>query len=128
MLVRPDRRAIQNEPFQIGVLEGLEDPLPDPFFGPAIVPLPDGAPLAKAFGQIAPRGTGLADPKNGINEETVILGGYAGVAGLAGEEILDAIPVFILNLVAAQRQRSWGGNLMESLLFCSKLPEIVYTP
>src|SRR4051794_9125225 len=106
MLVRPDHGAVEDHPLQVGVLQRLEDPLPDPLLAPAVEPLPDRAPGPEPLGQVAPRGAGLGDPEHGVDEEAVVLGGHARVPGLAGEEVFDAIPVVIRDLVAAHRERS----------------------
>ena len=96
----PDHGAVEDQPLQVGVLQLLEDPEPDALGGPAIEPLPHRVPLAEALGDVAPGGAGLADPEHGIDEETIVLGGDAGVAGPAGEEVLDPFPVFIRYRVA----------------------------
>ena len=115
MLVRPDHGAVDDHPLQVGVLQGLEDPLPHPFLGPPVEPLPDRAPEPEPLGQVAPRGPGLADPEDGVDEEAVVLGGHAGVAGLAGERVFDASPVLVLDLVAAHREHSGCETLGETL-------------
>jgi len=81
----PRERAVDDHPFQVGVLECDEDPLPDPLGGPAIEPLPDRVRLAEPLREVTPGGPGLADPEHGIDEEAVVLGGHAGIARLAGE-------------------------------------------
>jgi len=86
-------------------LEDGEHPLPDPFVGPAVEPPPDTVPVAEVFGQVAPRGTGLGDPKDGINEKTIVLGGLPMLAGLAGQVVLDSLPVGIFNRVAGWHSR-----------------------
>jgi hypothetical protein len=85
VLVRPDHGTVENHPFQVGILEGLKDPLPDPFLGPTVEPLPDRAPRAKSFRHVAPGCPGLANPEDGIDEKAVVLGGHAGIAGLSRE-------------------------------------------
>ena len=106
MLVRPDHGAVEEEPLQVGVLQGQEHPRPDALLGPAIEPLPDGVPLAEACGEVAPRGAGLGDPEHGVHEEAVIFGRYAGIAGLSGQEIPDPLPVLILDLMASHGRPS----------------------
>jgi hypothetical protein len=65
--MRPDHGAVEHEPLQVGVLQDLEHPLPDPLLAPAIEPLPDGVPVAEAFGEVAPGGAGLGDPEHGVD-------------------------------------------------------------
>jgi hypothetical protein len=100
VLVGPDHGTVEDQPLQVGVLQLLEDPEPDPLGVPAIESLPYRVPLAKSSGDVSPGGTGLADPEHGVDEESVVLGGDAGVARPAGEEALDPFPVFIRYLVA----------------------------
>lgn len=97
--MRPDHGAVENEPLQIGVLQLLEDPEPDPLAGPPIEPPPYRVPVPEAFGKIAPGSPSFGDPKDGVDEETVVRGGHTGVVILAGKEALDAFPVFIRYLV-----------------------------
>ena len=95
-----DHGTVQDQPLQVGVFQLLEDPVPDPFPGPAIEPPPDRIPVAETRGQVAPRGAGLADPEDGVDEESVVLGGDAGVSHLAGKQAFDPLPVFICYRVA----------------------------
>src|SRR3954447_2265760 len=125
MLVRSDHGAVDDHPLQVGVLQFLEDPLPHPLLGPPVEPLPDRTPRPEPLGQVAPRGPGLGDPEDGVDEEAVVLGGDAGVAGLAGEHVLDAYPVLVLDLMAAHgghscRETSWQSLpiLLKTLRIC----------
>jgi hypothetical protein len=99
--VGADHGGVEHQPLQVGNLQGLEDLLPDALARPAVEAAPHGVPLAEALGQVAPRGAGLADPQHGVDEEPVVLGGGAGVGGLAGEQVLDPLPVSVADLVAA---------------------------
>src|SRR5262249_47465871 len=101
VLMRPDHGAVEQEPLQVGVLQGQEPPLPGPLLRPAIEPPPDGVPVAEAFGEVPPGGAGLGDPEHGIDEEPVILGRDAGVASLPGQKVSDPLPVLILDLMAS---------------------------
>ena len=100
--MRPDHRAVEQDPLQVGVLQCLEDPLPDPRAGPAIEPAPDRIPGAQALGQVPPGGAGLGDPQDGVDEEAIILGGHAGLSRLTRQEVCDALPVLVFDLVATQ--------------------------
>jgi len=93
--VGSDHGAVEDQPLQVGVLQRLEDPEPDTLGAPAIVPPPHRVPVAEPLGDVAPGGAGLADPEDGVDEESVVLGGDAGVAGATGEEVFDPFPVFI---------------------------------
>ena len=93
--MRPDHRAVEQDPLQVGVLQCLEDPLPDPLASPAVEPAPGGVPVAEALGQIPPRGAGPGDPEDGVHEKTVILGDLPVLAWLPGKEILDPVPILV---------------------------------
>ena len=95
MLVGSNHGTIYDHPFQVGVLECLEHSFPDPLGGPSIEPLPDRTPKPEPLGKVTPGCPCLGNPENRIDEEAIVLGGYTGVAGLPGQEILDAIPEFI---------------------------------
>ena len=43
---------------------------------------------------------GLRNPEDRVHKEPIILGGHTRIAFLAGQEILDAFPMFIRNRVA----------------------------
>src|SRR5438093_13753443 len=102
MLVGADDARIQNQPFQVGVLQLAKNPLPDSFARPTIKPSPDGVPFAEALWKIAPGSTGLRNPKNRVNEKSVVGSSHAGVAFLARQKILDTFPMFIRNSVATK--------------------------
>jgi hypothetical protein len=106
MLVRPDHGAVEDHPFQVGVPQRLEDPLPDPLGTPAVELLPDRIPATEPLGQVTPRCPGLGDPVGGVDEEAIVLGGHAGVARFAGEEVIDAFPVVFRDFVATHRESS----------------------
>src|SRR5205823_13878939 len=91
-----------NQPVQVGVLQLAKNPLPDSFARPTIKPSPDGVPFAEAFWKIAPGSTGLRNPKNRVNEKSVVGSSHAGVAFLARQKILDTFPMFIRNSVATK--------------------------
>ena len=99
MLVRPDDGAVDDEPFQVGILEGVEDPAPDSLLGPPVEPSPGAIPVAEALGEVTPGGTGLADPQYSVDEKSVILGGHTNMSVLAGQQVLDVSPAFVRDLV-----------------------------
>ena len=95
-----DHRAVEDQPLQVGVLYLLEHPEPGALTRPAIESPPHRVPVAEAFGEVAPRRAGLGDPEDGIDEESVVFAGHAGVTGLAGEQVFDPFPVFICYCMA----------------------------
>ena len=124
MLVCPDHGAVDDDPLQVGVLEFLEDPLPDLLLGPPVEPLPGRTPGPEPLGQVTPRGPCLGDPEDGVDEQSVILGGHAGVAGLTGEQVFDAFPVLVLDLMAAHGEHSGCETSQEFLPILLKTPRI----
>jgi hypothetical protein len=76
-------------------LQRAEDAFPNSFASPAVKPSPHRVRFAEPLGQIAPRGARLRNPENGIYEESIVFGGHSWIACLAGQEILDAFPMFI---------------------------------
>jgi hypothetical protein len=99
MLVRPGSGAVEEDPLQVRVLQFVEDAPPDPFSGPTIEPSPATVPVAEAFGEIAPRGPGLGDPEDGVDEEAVVLSGHARLSRLAWQITFNVFPVIIRYLV-----------------------------
>jgi hypothetical protein len=120
--VGSDHGTVEDQPLQVGVLQDLEDPEPDPLGGPSIEPFPRRVPLAEAFGYVTPGGAGLADPEHGIDEETIVLGGDAGIAGSAGKEVLDPFPVFIRYRVAIHGACSTASESFKRLPVLRKSP------
>jgi hypothetical protein len=100
----PDRGRFDQEALQVGVAaEGLHDPGEDARLGPAVGPLIHGVVLAEPLGRVGPGGPGAGDPEDGVPEQTVVAGGGAGVAGLAGQEVLDASVLLVGQLEASHR-------------------------
>src|SRR5262245_64915338 len=91
--VGADDGRVEDEPLQVGVLEGLEDPLPGALPRPAVEAPPHGVPLAEAFGQITPGRARLGDPQDGVEDQAIVLGGPAGLAGASGQQVLDPFPI-----------------------------------
>ena len=56
--------------------------------------------MAESLGQIAPRDAGAGDVQDGVDEPAIVLGDAAMLPRLARQQVLDALPVGIGNLVA----------------------------
>ena len=82
-------RAVQQQPFQIGIAKLLEDSPPNPLARPAIKAPPDGVPIAEPLRQITPRSASLGDPKNRIEKPTVVCRCHAGLTFPTRQKILD---------------------------------------
>ena len=100
-----DDGRVEDQPLQVGVLQGLEQQPPGALPGPAVETLPDGVPVAEAFGQVAPGDAGSGPPQDGVDEEAVVLGQPAGLAGPSRQQVLDAVPVGIRDGVAVRHGR-----------------------
>src|SRR5262245_59326987 len=59
-------------------------------------------PIAEALRKIAPRRSGFTDPQDSIDEQPIVIGGDARIALFARQQILDSLPTFIRNCVAAE--------------------------
>ena len=118
----PDHGAVEDEPLQIRVLQRLEYPEPHTLAGPAVEPPPGGVPVPEALGEVAPGGTGLGDPEDGVHEMTVVGGRDAGVAGPAGEEAVYPHPVFIRQLVATHGWMLGGCDAVSPIALVTLTP------
>src|SRR6185369_8753429 len=105
VLVGADDGGIQQQHTEIRILQVLQDGAKHPGLTPAIEALKNAVPIAKPFGQITPRGTGLGNPQNGIHKQAIILGRHARVAFLAGQQVLDGLPLLIRDFMASQHER-----------------------
>ena len=63
-----DNRRIENQPLQVGVLQGDEDQLPIALGGPTVESPPVGVSISEAFGQVTTRSTGPGNSEDGIKE------------------------------------------------------------
>ena len=73
MLVGANDGAIEQQPFQVGILEFSEDAFPNPLPGPAVESPPHAVPVAEALGQISPGSPGFRDPEDCVDEQAIIL-------------------------------------------------------
>src|SRR3974390_278062 len=106
MLVGANDGAVEQQPFQIGVLEFPEDAFPSPLPGPPVESPPDAIPIAETFGQVPPRSPGFRDPKDCIDEQAIILGCHPRTALPSRQKSLDPIPVLIGDLVTSHDRPS----------------------
>jgi hypothetical protein len=85
MLVRPHNGGIDDQVFEVRIFTQLgEKSLPDALFGPPPETSEHAVPVAKLFGQVAPRRAGTDQPQDGIDEQTIIRAVPALVAFLPG--------------------------------------------
>ena len=73
MLVDADECAIDEDIFEIGIIaERFENALPNALVGPAPEARIYREPLAERLRQIAPRRARASNPKDGLDEETIV--------------------------------------------------------
>lgn len=94
--MRPHNRAIQQEPFAVGLIRTVvESLLPDPFIAPAGEAFENAIPLAVGFGQQPPLGAAAGDPQHGFDKAA----GFRLIAninaGAGFEEGINRLPVRI---------------------------------
>jgi hypothetical protein len=113
MLVGANDSAIEQQPFQVRVLEFPEDAFPSPLPGPAVESPPHAVPVAETFRQIPPGSPGFRDPEDCVDEQTIILGCDPGIALASRQKILDPIPVVIGDLVTSHDRPSLANLVRE---------------
>ncbi|KOR40468.1 hypothetical protein ADT25_03095, partial [Xanthomonas oryzae] len=87
--------------FVVGVFgQGLEHPLPDAGPTPAAMSQMNNAEIPEAFREISPGNTGSIAIQHGIDKEPIVFSGHTDVAGSAGKQIADAIPLIVSQGVA----------------------------
>jgi hypothetical protein len=104
--VGADHGGVQDQPLQVGIAQDGHHPRPDALGRPAVEAPPLAIPVAEPLGKITPRGARAGHPKDGIEESSVVFGDTAVLARLAGEQVLDTVPIGIRNLVATTHNRS----------------------
>jgi hypothetical protein len=112
MLVGANHRTIDQQPFQVRILEFSEQPFPNPFPGPAVESPPHAVPVAEALGQVPPGSAGFRDPEDRVDEQAIILGCDPGVAFLARQKILNSIPIVIGDLVTPHDRPSLANEVL----------------
>src|SRR5262245_21527804 len=101
MLVGPDHRRIQDQPFQVRFLQRCHNGLPNSFAAPPIKTLIDIVPLTEALGQISPGNAGARHIKNRVEKQPILLGFNRGtrLSRLARKQIPNSFPLFIRDFV-----------------------------
>jgi hypothetical protein len=97
--VGADGGGVEDQNVQVRVTQRREDRVPTPLACPAVEPPPPGVGVAESLGQVGPRGPRPGDPQDGVEEPSVVLGHPAVLAPLAGQQVFDAVPVGVGDLV-----------------------------
>src|SRR5262245_23326616 len=103
--VGPHGGGVEDQHVQVGVAQGRQDRVPAARLGPAVEPPPLAVAVAEALGQVGPGGAGTGDPQDGVEEAAVVLCDAPVLAVLAGQQVLDAVPVGVRNGVAGEHGR-----------------------
>ena len=101
MLVGPHDGAVNHRIFVVGVGgEVLEEALPHSFLGSTAEPLVGVLPIAKPLRQVAPRNSGAVAVEHRFDEAAIAVGGDADITGLAGQQVLDSLPLVIAKCIS----------------------------
>jgi hypothetical protein len=103
MLVDPDDGAVDHRVLEVGVSrQSLENTFEYALRGPSSEAFEDRVPKPEFVGKVTPGRAGAGDPEDGFDEEPIVRGGATRVAGLAGKQRSDPIPLRVLQHFANQ--------------------------
>ena len=97
--VRSDDGRVEDQPFQVGILEGGEDGRPSALPGPPVEPLPGRPPGPEPGRQVPPRDARLGHVQDGVDEQPVVLGHPPGLPRPTRQQALDTIPIRVRDRV-----------------------------
>jgi hypothetical protein len=102
MLMSPHDRAVDHGVLVVGVgRHVLEQSLPHAGLGPAAEAGLHLASAAEALGQIAPGNASPIAVEHGLNKQPIVLSGHAHRPDPPRQQILDPLPLIILQAVAS---------------------------
>jgi hypothetical protein len=94
LLVGTNQRSIEHEVFVLAVFgKNVEYAFPDAALGPSGEAGVDAFPFAISLRQVMPVRARAQHPQDTVDEETIVLGGAAGIARLAREQAFDPSPL-----------------------------------
>ena len=94
LLVGTNQRSIEHEVFVFAVFgKNVEYAFPDAALGPSGEAGVDAFPFAISLRQVMPVRARAQHPQDTVDEETIVLGGAAGIARLAREQVFDPSPL-----------------------------------
>ena len=103
--------GVDHGPLVVGVLsQGAQHAQPHAGAAPARVAQMHDTKVAKVGGQIAPRDACAVAVEHGVDEQAVVAGCGPGLTGLAGQQVLDALPLGITEGVALCHEPSDGAQ------------------
>ena len=129
----PDRAAVDAEQVPVDLagrveadVEGLEQPAPGAVLAPAVEPLVDGLPGAVGRpGQVTPRGAGVEDPEDAVDDRAMALPGVAGPVVGRQQGLDDGVMVVAEGVSELGQGRAgvWSGGLSTPLYARRLLPD-----
>jgi hypothetical protein len=115
LLVDAHQRGIEHQVLVIGVAgERIEHLLPHPGLGPAGEALVHALPFAVPLGQVLPPCPGSQHPQNRVHKQPIIGTRAAPVAGLAGQQMGDPLPLRIGKFIPSNHDRGSRSTNLES--------------
>jgi hypothetical protein len=110
--MRTHNGAVEHRVFVVGIgRQMLEDPLPDPGFGPPAEPPVHVFPVAETLRQIAPRDAGAIAIQDRLDEQAVVRRGHADMFLPPRQQVFDPVPLVVAQCVAAHRSASKADRL-----------------
>jgi hypothetical protein len=101
MLVSPHNGGIQQQMLQVEITaQGLQHPLPDASFAPAVVSLEHGVPVAESLRQISPGSSRFRYPQHRIDKQPIVLASPTRIGLPARQVRLDPEPLFVRKFVS----------------------------
>lgn len=89
-----------------------DDPDPGAVLPPSVETLEDRLPGTVAFREVAPRGTGMEDPEDAVNDRARIVERMAclAVMGPVGHEGRDPCPLLLREFIAVHGRTRWANG------------------
>jgi hypothetical protein len=96
------------------VEQRVDDPDPSAVRPPAVEGFEDRLPGAVAFREIAPRGAGMEDPEDAVDDRTGIAKGMPRLPLMSpvGKEGRDPFPLRLGKFIAARGRTRWENDLL----------------
>lgn len=102
----PTDGAVRDDIFEVRVTaQRREHACEHALARPAAEALEYRVPVAEGGWQITPRRAGAGNPEHGFNKQAVVYAGSPGIAGLAGQQVGDLIP---LRVAEARSIQDWS--------------------
>src|SRR5262244_4665352 len=111
VLMSPHDGAVDHRVCVIAIgCQMLKDALPYAGFGPAAEPPVRILPVAEALRQVAPWYSCTVPVQHRLDKATIVLGGCADIARLAGKQVLDPFPLVVAKSIAGHASAFYTGD------------------